>query len=134
VSLLIDRDTVNGVSDTFTVFGQITVFASGLAGDDRVEFELVRITAARTAGGGCPPTPVVLPAVIWSAPLRCCGTTIALTADNPYVIVDNPQQVLLRAKLISNDPIIGEKIVWYEVTGTNNVTDRMRGCPCAQGA
>lgn len=128
--LLIDKDTVGGISPTFEVSGQITIFASHLAGSDYVELELVDITPAKTPSGDCPPYPVILPAVVWSAPLKCCDEPIKLTPDQPYVLVDHPQNVKLRAKLVTSDVGWSDKRVWFKETSVHNPNDRMRGCPC----
>lgn len=127
--VLIDKDTVSGVSATFEVGNQLTVFAANLAGSDYVEFEIVALTPPKKAECECPPT-VVLPAVNWSAPLKCCGQAVRLTAAQPFVLIDHPQHIKMRARLVTTDVGWSDKIVWAESTNVPNPTDRMRGCPC----
>lgn len=128
--ILIDKDTVSAVSQPFEVTTQLTIFAAGLAGSDYVELEVVAITPARRPSGDCPPYPVVLPTVSWSAPLKCCGDPIRLTPDQPFILLDHPQATKLRARLVTSDVGWTDKVVWFEVTKVEHPNDRMRGCSC----
>lgn len=128
--LLIDSDTVSATSQPFEVKPQATVFAANLAGSDYVEFEVVAITPARRPSCECPPVPVVLPAVVWSAPLLCCGQPVRLTATNPYVLIDHPQGAKIRARLVTAEVGWTDKVVWLEQTAVDYPNDRMRGCTC----
>lgn len=131
MTILIDKDVLNGISAPFGVDRQMTVYASGLAGADYVEIQVVRINAARTASCECPPAKVTMPEVVWSTPLTCCGTAVRLTPAQPFVLIDFPQGVSMRAVLHSTDPDVSDRLVWVEQTNTAYPTDRMRGCPCS---
>ena len=104
MTILIDKDVLNGISAPFGVDRQMTVYASGLTGADYVEIQVVRINAARTASCECPPAKVTMPEVVWSAPLTCCGTAVRLTPTQPFVLIDFPQDSdFLHANLCPDD-------------------------------
>lgn len=131
MTVLITRHTVDLVSRPFKVAAkQLTVYATSLAPGEYVQFEMVQLSGQPKDMCECPPPNVQLPAVIWSAPLLCCGEPILLTPERPAVIIDFPQQVLVRAQLITNDPEDTDALVRLQETQTPNVNDRMRGCPC----
>jgi len=130
---LISRESLSNLSVPFEVTprGQVQLFASGLEPDDYVEIEMVKIGAA---GDGAGTGRVTLPAVIWSAPLRCeNGQPVRLTADFPVVVVDYPQRVKLRLRF-EGDLSMGDKEVWASDVSFTAVSDRMRGCRCAASA
>ena len=118
-------------SSTFSIdYGkQMTVYAVGLEANDEITFQILHVPSIDPDHCACPPGAVTMPAVAGYAPLMCCGTEVKLTATNPFVIIDAPQRVLLRAVLKADSP---ENNVWAWVTETetHNVTDRMRGCGC----
>lgn len=133
---LINANSLDGVSPTFEVMDQVTVYAYGLEPDQRVAFYMVALSEMiRSAcGPGCPPM-VQLPAVTDEMQLLCCGDPIYLTRDQPWVIIDSPQKAKLRAKLedalgVPQVPAV-QTLVTFRVTNTNHVNDRMRGCACA---
>lgn len=130
---LIGKNTIDNLSATFEVDDQITIYAAGLEPTDVVQIEMVQISdAAPTDPCGCPPGAVVLPGVLDAMTLLCCGEPIQLTRAQPFVIVDAPQDQLLRVRLIQvdlNEPITTQR-VWFRPTKTRNVNDRLRGCPC----
>lgn len=125
---LISRDTISGVSPPFEIREQITVVALGLEPLDVVTFWLVLQTTPVRDPCACPPGQVVLPAVLDEVQLRCCGTPVVLTRANPFVVLDAPQGITMRAKLATITP--STQSVVYQETNTANVNDRMRGCPC----
>lgn len=131
---LIGKDTVNNLSATFEVPDQVTLYAAGLDATDVVQIEMVQINnAGPTDPCGCPPPgAVVLPGVLDAMTLKCCGVPIQITRDQPFVIVDAPQDQLLRVRLIQADPNqpVDTQRVWLRPTKTRNVNDRLRGCPC----
>lgn len=132
-TFLINKNTIDNVSATFEVDDQVTIYAAGLDTTDVVQIEMVQISdAAPSDPCGCPPGAVVLPGVLDSMVLMCCGEPIQLTREKPFVIVDAPQDQLLRVRLIQanpNQPIDTQR-VWLRPTKTRNVNDRLRGCPC----
>lgn len=119
-------------SDTFVIEhgSQMTILAIGLQGTDYVEFQAVYVPSLDPDTCACPPGQVTLPSVADFVTLKCCGEPIRVTADNPVVVLDNPQRTFLRA-LLSADDTSGIR-VWATETYSNNLNDRLRGCPCAE--
>lgn len=121
------------VSGTFAVpvGGQLTVYGFGLQPGDKITFEMLYVPTLK--GEPCETPPggqAELPQAAAVAPLLCCGKEIAVTIDNPYVVIDAPQNILLRAVLEAEDiPSIAS---WAIETKTANVNDRMRGCQCEE--
>jgi hypothetical protein len=130
VKQIITRDTINGISLPFEITHQITVVALGLEPLDVVTFWLVLQTTPLYNPCACPPGQVVLPAVLDEVQYRCCGVPIELTRANPFVVLDAPQGVTMRAKLVTLTP--STQVVSYQETTTLNVNDRLRGCPCGE--
>lgn len=132
---LIDSNKLDGISDTFEIgIGeQLTVIALGLEVGDTVTFSIVALSRFVPDPCVCPPYNVVMPSITDEVPLSCCGGVITLTRDRPYVILDAPQAVKLRATLTGTLPLTTQ-VVAYEKTSTPNPTDYMRGCPCGEPA
>lgn len=129
MNILINRLTAGGVSETFEATSQITVTALGLEPGDEVSFWIVLLTDMQRDPCSCPPGRVVLPEVLDEVQLTCCGEEVLLTRDNPFVIIDAPLNQLMRAKLFTSLP--STQLVYFNFTNTQNVNDRLRGCPCA---
>lgn len=126
-------DNLTPESDTFQIeYGkQMTITAIGLEDDEEVTFQMVHVPAIDPDKCACPPGKVELPSVAAYTTLKCCGKDIKLTKDNPVVILDNPQRMLLRAVLDADDP---DGIwVWAIESDTHNINDRLRGCGCDGG-
>lgn len=130
-NILITRNHLDGVSDTFQINSQVTIYALGLQPGDVVSFYTCLISDLVRAACVCPPGNVVLPAVIDEVQLTCCGEPVILTPDKPFVVLDAPQGVRMRAKLTQFDPNepLSTQIVWFNVTNSA-INDRLRGCPC----
>ena len=138
---LITNTTLTGVSETFDVDTQLTMFAFGLQANMRVSLWIVKISDPLAARCECPPFPVQLAQVEDEFPHECCNTPVYLTQDAPWVIIDAPQGVKMRAKLEENTgtesapvwelvaPPDGQ-LVYIVETKVQNVTDCMRGCRC----
>lgn len=120
-------------SDTFEipVGGQVTVVGLGLQHGDEVTFELVFTPAIQPDLCACPPGIVELPSVAASTPLVCCGQTVTLTVDQPFVVLDTPQGMRVRGVIDSVDP--SNIWVWAINTKTPHVTDTLRGCVQCEG-
>lgn len=127
---LINSNTVNGVSAPFTLTAQITVFALGLGPQDYVEFEQILMSSPPVTGNNCecPPLVVSQLTVLDTTPLTCCGVPIQLTATRSYVILDAPQGVPLRARVVSPTSPLTTQRVWYETTNTAHPAEGQRGC------
>jgi hypothetical protein len=132
--MLISRNIISGISKPFEVSDQVTVYAYNLEPGQRVSFEIVALSELiKSACGNCPPA-VTLPSVVDSMPLKCCGDLIAITRDQPWVVIDSPQGAKIRARLETSGGVIvvpNDQLVVYNKTNTINVNDRMRGCACA---
>lgn len=132
--VLINRNTLTGISEPFDVSGQLTIYAYNLVGTEKVVFEIVALSElVKSACGNCPPA-VQLPTVVDAIPLQCCGELIQLSREMPWVIIDSPQGAKVRAKLQTNMGAAvtpTDQLVVYSTTNTLNVNDRMRGCACA---
>ena len=127
---LINSDTISGISIPFEIRHQITVVALGLEPLDTVTIWLVLQTTPVRDPCACPPGQVVLPSVLDEVQLACCDVPIVLNRDRPFVVLDAPQGISLRAKLVTITP--STQWVGYQETSTANVNDRMRGCPCGE--
>lgn len=125
---IITSDTLNGISLPFEIAHQITVVALGLEPLDTVTFWFVLQTTPVRDPCACPPGQVVLPAVLDEVQYLCCDVPVVLTRARPFVVLDAPQGVTMRAKLVTLIP--STQVVAYQETTTVNVNDRMRGCPC----
>ena len=135
-NILISRTRLDGVSDTFEILSQITVYALGLQPGDVVSFYVTLVSDIVRSACVCPPGVVVLPGVADEVQHTCCGVPVTLTPEKPFVILDAPQGIRMRAKLTQFDPNepLSTQVVWYNNTNTANVNDRLRGCPCQEGA
>lgn len=131
MTLLIDSDTVGAVSLPFSVpiGGQLTVFALGLVGAEYIEFEIVRYTDPMNNGCACPPLVFEPLAPELTALLQSCAGPLQLTTDRPFLILDAPQAVPLRARFVGANPVVSQR-VWFEITNTPAPTDYMRGYDC----
>lgn len=123
----------------FTIEKQVTIAALGLPAGASVQFEMVQLSSPvrDTLAPGCCEVPVdkLASEMSWQ-PLMCCeGQPVRVNAANPFIVLDAPQAVRLRAMVVgynfSAAPFSGEIIV-YESTSTIT-SDTMRGC-CADPA
>lgn len=99
-------------SEPFTIEKQVTLFATGLQGNDRVVVEVVSMSKSGPQGDFCCPGQVALPEVQATTPLIVCGcdgvkAAVELTATTPWVVLTVPQKVPLRArKLVADDAVV----------------------------
>ena len=104
---------------------QITLFATGLSGDDYVEVLLVAITPAGPRGGICCPGPVVLPGLGSLYPLNrvCCDcepVPVRLTAENPWFILREPQEVEMIVHVVADlEAVVEVSMSITEATGSH---------------
>lgn len=127
MTILLNRDT-GDTSQAHDIGQQLTIVAQGLEDTDEVTVWLVQLSRFEMPPCSCPPGKVLMPSVLSETQLRCCGEPIVLTADMPYVILDAPQGWKFRVKWNVANPTT--QVVSFEQTNTQNVNDRMRGCPC----
>lgn len=92
-------------SAPFTIENQVTLFASGLQGSDKVVIEVVSMTKSGPSGDLCCPGPVSLPEINGAVPLLvrdcCADKAVELTALKPFVVLDAPQKIPLRARVVA---------------------------------
>lgn len=93
------------VSTAFVIYPgkQVTLYATGLVGDDKAIVELLHLSRAPEFTGNpcCVVTPDI--AVLASTPLKCSdGNAIVMTAEYPWVTIDAPQNVPLRVVLAAD--------------------------------
>jgi hypothetical protein len=132
---LFNQSSISGVSlVNFTIVQQVTVAALGLPAGASVTFEMVQLsTPARDVmGQGCCeiPTDRLTSETAWQ-PLMCCeGKKVTLDSASPFIVLDAPQHVRLRALVSGYDftagPFSGEIIVYPSSSTITN--DTMRGC------
>ena len=134
---LFNPSSISGVSlVNFTIDSQVTVAALGLPAGAHVRFEMVQISSPmreQICPGSCEIPAVQFPLETAWQPLMCCeGQPVRVNAANPYVVLDAPQHVRLRALVVgynfSAAPFPGEVIVYPSTSTITN--DTMRGC-CA---
>lgn len=133
---LFNNSSITGTSlVNFTIDSQVTVAAIGLPAGATVTFEMVQLnTPGREAmgNGNCCEVPAdILPHELAWQPLMCCeGQPVRVNSANPFIVLDAPQHVRLRALLTGFDfsagPFTGDVIVY---PSTSTITsDTMRGC------
>lgn len=115
---------------------QITIVAVGMQPEDYITFEAINLKAgAPPIACGCVITAAEMPSVEGIQELKCPACLsetlrpVRLTDRNPIVILDSPQDVLLRAVYHGDGVDVQSVTVWYDETATPNLTDTMRGCP-----
>lgn len=112
------------LSTPFTVKKQVTLYATGLQGADKVVVEVVSISRSGPGGDYCCPGPVALPEVQDGVPLVVCGCDgvkgpVELTATQPWVVINAPRSVPLRARKIADDDAVIE-VELHETDGCSN--------------
>ena len=134
-TVLFNESSILGVSlVNFTIDDQVTVAAIGIPTGVEVTFEMVRLSTPNyetSCPGSCEMPAVQFASEVSWQPLMCCnGEKVKLTSGNPYIILDSPQHVRLRALLTGYDfseaAFPGEIIV-YKSTSTIPGDDK-RGC------
>lgn len=134
---LFNADSTATTSARFELKAQSTVYAVGLSGTDRIEFEmcLYQDMPVVTSTADCDPCesgfPMTAPAIVGTVPLTCScpsatRTRVALTAGMSHVVLDNPQNIWVRAVYTGTN--MGDFVVWVEKSDIQNVTDGMRSC------
>lgn len=108
-------------SQPFTIEKQVTLFATGLQGADKVVIEVVSMSRSGPGGDFCCPGAVALPEVQSAVPLKVCGCggvkeTVELTALSPWVVLSTPQKIPLQARKI----VDADAIVEVELHETNS--------------
>jgi hypothetical protein len=132
---LFNPSSISGVSlVNFTIDTQVTIAALGLPAGASVNIEMVQISTPvrdQICPGSCEIPAVQFPSETAWQPLMCCeGKKVTLNAASPYIVIDAPQHVRLRALITGYDfsaaPFPGEVIVYPSTSTITN--DTMRGC------
>lgn len=134
-TILFNQSSITNTSlVNFTIDTQVTVAALGLPEGASVQFEMVQLSSPTrdTLQPGCCEVPLdkLASEMSWQ-PLMCCeGQPVRVNSANPFIVLDAPQAVRLRAIVVGYDfsaaPFSGEIIV-YKSTSTIT-SDTMRGC------
>lgn len=122
----------------FSFRSQATIQGVGLGPDDVITFEVVHLKSG-TADEycGCFVRPGELPSIVGTETMMCvtCDskpTPVSLTFNNPVVVLNAPQNTLIRAKF--EGPGLGSAEVWATLeTDTTHLLPGMDGClpePC----
>lgn len=137
--ILFDVDSANNASRTFQLpeSGQYTIVAVGMQPGDFITFEVIHVNpGARAIICGCYLTPETMASLIGIQELLCptCESDgaprpVQLTERNPILVLDWPQDTLLRAIYHGDGVDMGTVTVWAVETNTPDLTDAMRGCP-----
>lgn len=138
---LFDHNSIDNYSRTFYLDNQMTIYATGLTGNDQIRFELIRVGDGDPAKrAGCNFSELVAAGVEGIQDLQCPDCEVGgaiklvrLTPKNPFIVLDFPKESLLRAVYEPEDPTdnsLGTMSVWavnnrYPVT---DLTSAMRGC------
>jgi hypothetical protein len=134
---LFNQSSISSVSlVNFTIDSQVTVAALGLPAGATVTFEMVQISSPMRdlmCPGSCEIPEIASSVETAWQPLMCCeGQPVRVNATNPFIVLDAPQHVRLRAIVTGYDfsaaPFSGEIIVYPSTSTITN--DTMRGC-CA---
>ena len=117
-----------GASNAFVILPgkQVTLWATGLAGDDYIEIEVVTLSRAPDfIGDSCCAAPTPDIQVTSFVPLMCSADiSRQLTALAPYVILDGPQLVTLRAVVHADPGALVE--VFLEETDSDGSAEQWR--------
>lgn len=133
--VLFDQASTALDSPTFEANGQVTVVALGLQPDDYITFEVVHVVPGAKVACGCRVSQINPALIAGTLELQCpsCESAtlrpVRLTERNPVVVIDVPQNTLLRAIYHGDGIDLRTVNAWYEATATGDLSDAMRGCP-----
>lgn len=140
--ILFDKSSIHATEYSLRFFSfrhQVTIQAVGLHPEDVITFEVVHLESGTPDElHGCFIKPGELPRIAGVETLLCFGcdegeegeapVEVRLTANNPVVILNAPQNVILRAKY--DGPGIGTSQVWATIeTDTESLLPGQDGCP-----
>lgn len=138
MKLLFDPSNSSLTSRTFRIDEgkQVTIVAIGMQPGDYITFEAIHLIAsAPPIACGCYITEAEMPYIAGVQELKCPACLsetlrpVRLTDRNPSVVLDSPQDTLLRAVYHGTGVDAHTVTVWYDETNTPDLTDTMRGCP-----
>lgn len=122
-------------SPAFELKGQKTIIAMGMLPGDYITFEIIKIDAADWSKVcGCRLIDIGKVKLSGTLPLLCPAcegaepVPVRLTAEQPVVTLDRPQNTLLRA-IYHGDGVDQQLVtVWAEITETPDLTPDQQGC------
>lgn len=107
---------------------QITLHATGMQPGDQVFVDLLAFTRAGPAADWCCQTGPYQAGITEAVPLRCRnGARVVLTSDFPWVTLNAPQSVPLRARVVADD--LAQITVNSEESTAASGCDT---CPCTE--
>lgn len=123
-------------SVVFEVPFQVTVLGLGLPEGDFITFEFVKVSGdQRQKVCGCRLSPQIFASIEGVQELQCPSCEeltqrpVRLTPQNPVVVLDVPQNTMLRA-IYNGDGLETQAVrVWVVDSNTQDLTDSLRGCP-----
>ena len=125
MNTIFDSTTSTRVGEPFKLEQQITVTAIGLAPGETIQFEVVTGDLQAQCNVPCGTVPGLI--VKKSVPLACGnGMPVAMTPNNPVIVVQAPVGQYIRAIFSGTNP--SSTVVTYDKTSVAHVTDLMRGC------
>lgn len=137
--VLFDESSIHATDYSLRFFSfrhQATIQAVDLPEDGEITFEIIRIKAGTPDElCGCFIQPGEMPQIIGAETLLCFGCDdegidskpVKVTADNPVVVLNAPQNAILRAKYDGDD--IGSFNVWATIeTDTQELLPGQDGC------
>ena len=134
--ILFDSTSANNDSPVFLLDGQHTVVAVGLQPGDTITFEVITMAeGARANVCGCRIVGGLAASVEGLQQLLCpsCESegarAVALTAANPVVVLDAPQNSFIRAIFSGTGLGLRTVSAWVTKSASIDLTDAMRGCP-----
>lgn len=127
---------VGNTSRFFPIQRQVTVVGVGVSGDDYITFEVATVSPGQMGRVcGCFITPDIEGVISSLTELQCptCVSdepqVVRLTARNPVVIIDAPQDSVIRAVYHGDGVDQNLVTVYAQESNTQDLTDSMRGCP-----
>jgi hypothetical protein len=134
--VLFNNQSANIDSPTFEIKGQRTFMSTGMQPGDFMTFEIVKVAAgARSTVCGCRISEMGVGVIEGVQELQCssCEETtqrpVRMTPQNPVVVLDFPQGVIMRAIYTGDGLDLRTVTVWSEESTTQDLTPELRGCP-----
>jgi len=134
--VLFNSQSANIDSPTFEIKGQRTFMSTGMQPGDFMTFEIVKVAAgARSFVCGCRISEMGVGVIEGVQELQCssCEETsqrpVRMTLQNPVVVLDFPQGVIMRAIYTGDGLDLRTVTVWSEESTTQDLTPELRGCP-----
>ena len=127
MKIIITTEVTTSEPFTIGVGKAVTLLAKGLQGNDYAIVDIVVTSTSGPQRSECCPGEVALPEVTSTVPLRCRnGARAILTATHPWLVLDAPQDVELRVRVVA-DPVSVVTVSMGEHKGESCAT-----CQCVE--